>query len=139
MIWKLLISKEMAIGFYLPRRKRAADKALGAIDRFVWVQQHLLLGAMPHVDFLFRLDEYNRGNGLVSFGRCQNPRLTERWLTYFAACGARAVEGGVTWKTDPAVGRGFGPWKAEWIAPTSTHQGICTSTTTRAGGPPTPT
>jgi pimeloyl-ACP methyl ester carboxylesterase len=47
----------------------------------------------------------------------QNPRLTTEWLNYFTACGARAVEGGFTWKTDSAVSRGFGPFKADWIAP----------------------
>ena len=47
----------------------------------------------------------------------QNPRLAEPWLHYFTAAGAREVEGGYTWKTDPVVNRGFGPFKAEWIAP----------------------
>src|SRR5688572_7161624 len=49
--------------------------------------------------------------------RAQNPRLSAAWLRYFAAQGARAVEGGFVWKVDPYAARGFGPWRSEWIAP----------------------
>jgi pimeloyl-ACP methyl ester carboxylesterase len=49
--------------------------------------------------------------------RQQNPRLSLAWLRYFAAHGARAVEGGFVWKVDPYAARGFGPWRPEWIAP----------------------
>ena len=54
---------------------------------------------------------------LVARRARQNPRLSEDWLHYFASCGAKEVDGGVTWKMDPAVRGGFGPFKAEWIAP----------------------
>jgi pimeloyl-ACP methyl ester carboxylesterase len=47
----------------------------------------------------------------------QNPRLSQEWLRYFAAQGAREVEGGFVWKVDPYAARGFGPWRTEWIAP----------------------
>jgi pimeloyl-ACP methyl ester carboxylesterase len=54
---------------------------------------------------------------LAARRRQQNPRLSLDWLRYFAACGARAVEGGFVWKVDPYAARGFGPWRPEWIAP----------------------
>jgi pimeloyl-ACP methyl ester carboxylesterase len=54
---------------------------------------------------------------LAARRRQQNPRLTQEWLRYFAGRGAREVEGGFVWKVDPYAARGFGPWRAEWIAP----------------------
>jgi pimeloyl-ACP methyl ester carboxylesterase len=54
---------------------------------------------------------------LAARRRQQNPRLSLEWLRYFAAHGARAVEGGFVWKVDPFAARGFGPWRPEWIAP----------------------
>jgi pimeloyl-ACP methyl ester carboxylesterase len=47
----------------------------------------------------------------------QNPRLSREWLRYFLHHGAREVEGGWVWKTDPEFASGFGPWRAEWIGP----------------------
>ncbi len=54
---------------------------------------------------------------LAARRRQQNPRLSLEWLRYFAARGAREVEGGFVWKVDPYAARGFGPWRPEWIAP----------------------
>jgi pimeloyl-ACP methyl ester carboxylesterase len=54
---------------------------------------------------------------LAARRRQQNPRLSHEWLRYFAAQGAREVEGGFVWKVDPYAARGFGPWRPEWIAP----------------------
>ena len=54
---------------------------------------------------------------LAARRRQQNPRLSQEWLRYFAAHGAREVEGGWVWKVDPYAARGFGPWRPEWIAP----------------------
>ena len=81
---------------------------------------------------------------LAARRRQQNPRLSPEWLRYFAAHGARRVEGtaapqaapgaarsegsapgadaraepsGWVWKVDPYAARGFGPWRPEWIAP----------------------
>jgi pimeloyl-ACP methyl ester carboxylesterase len=47
----------------------------------------------------------------------QNPRLSREWLAYFLFHGAREVEGGWVWKTDPEFARGFGPWRPDWIGP----------------------
>ena len=54
---------------------------------------------------------------LVERRRAQNPRLSREWLRYFLHHGARQVEGGWVWKTDPEFAGGFGPWRPEWIAP----------------------
>jgi pimeloyl-ACP methyl ester carboxylesterase len=54
---------------------------------------------------------------LVERRRAQNPRLSREWLRYFLYHGARQVEGGWIWKTDPEFARGFGPWRPEWIGP----------------------
>jgi pimeloyl-ACP methyl ester carboxylesterase len=54
---------------------------------------------------------------LVERRRQQNPRLSREWLRYFLYHGARQVEGGWIWKTDPEFARGFGPWRPEWIGP----------------------
>jgi pimeloyl-ACP methyl ester carboxylesterase len=54
---------------------------------------------------------------LVERRRAQNPRLSREWLRYFLHHGARQVEGGWIWKTDPEFAGGFGPWRPEWIAP----------------------
>jgi pimeloyl-ACP methyl ester carboxylesterase len=73
---------------------------------------------------------------LAARRRQQNPRLSQEWLRYFAARGAREVEAenvqaapgaarsegearakGWVWKVDPYAARGFGPWRPEWIAP----------------------
>jgi pimeloyl-ACP methyl ester carboxylesterase len=54
---------------------------------------------------------------LVERRAAQNPRLAREWLRYFLYHGAREVEGGWVWKTDPIFGTGFGPWRPEWIAP----------------------
>jgi pimeloyl-ACP methyl ester carboxylesterase len=53
---------------------------------------------------------------LVERRRAQNPRLSREWLRYFLFFGAREVEGGWVWKTDPDFGNGFGPWKPAWVA-----------------------
>ena len=53
---------------------------------------------------------------LVERRRAQNPRLSREWLRYFLYHGAREVEGGWVWKTDPEFAHGFGPWRPEWIA-----------------------
>jgi pimeloyl-ACP methyl ester carboxylesterase len=54
---------------------------------------------------------------LVERRRAQNPRLSREWLRYFLYHGARQVEGGWIWKTDPEFAGGFGPWRPEWIGP----------------------
>jgi pimeloyl-ACP methyl ester carboxylesterase len=75
---------------------------------------------------------------LAARRRQQNPRLSQEWLRYFAAHGARRIDGpalqeapgaarsegearaessGWVWKVDPYAARGFGPWRPEWIAP----------------------
>ena len=54
---------------------------------------------------------------LAARRRQQNPRLPLEWLRYFAAQGAREIEGGFVWKVDPYAARGFGPFRTEWIAP----------------------
>ena len=54
---------------------------------------------------------------LVARRGAQNPRLSREWLRYFLFHGAREVEGGWVWKTDPEFARGFGPWRPEWIGP----------------------
>jgi pimeloyl-ACP methyl ester carboxylesterase len=50
-----------------------------------------------------------------------NTRLTPEWLRYFVYHGARRHGETWTWKSDPRIGHGFGPWKPEWIAPTWAH------------------
>jgi pimeloyl-ACP methyl ester carboxylesterase len=54
---------------------------------------------------------------LVERRRAQNPRLSRAWLAYFAWHAAREGEAGWRWKADPFAGRGYGPWRPEWIAP----------------------
>lgn len=54
---------------------------------------------------------------LVERRREQNPRLSREWLRYFLYHGAREVEGGWVWKTDPEFAGGFGPWRPDWIGP----------------------
>ena len=46
-----------------------------------------------------------------------NTRLQGDWLRYFTFHAARRDGQGWTWKSDPRIGQGFGPWKPEWIAP----------------------
>jgi pimeloyl-ACP methyl ester carboxylesterase len=46
---------------------------------------------------------------LVERRREQNPRLSREWLRYFLFHGAREVEGGWVWKTDPEFAGGFDP------------------------------
>lgn len=53
---------------------------------------------------------------LVERRRAQNPRLSREWLRYFLHFGAREIEGGWVWKTDPEFATGFGPWKPDWVA-----------------------
>ncbi len=60
---------------------------------------------------------YPRIEDLVARRREQNPRLSPAWLHYFLHHGAREVEGGWVWKTDPEFATGFGPWRPEWIGP----------------------
>ena len=48
----------------------------------------------------------------------QNPRLSHDWLRYFTFHGAHRSEDGWRWKVDPVMGRGFGPWKPDWIGRT---------------------
>jgi pimeloyl-ACP methyl ester carboxylesterase len=54
---------------------------------------------------------------LVERRRAQNPRLSREWLHYFLRLGAREIEGGWVWKTDPEFASGFGPWRPEWVGP----------------------
>src|SRR5262249_42151385 len=54
---------------------------------------------------------------LVERRRAQNPRLSVEWLRYFVFHGARESADGWRWKADPLLAHGFGPWRAEWIAP----------------------
>ncbi|HEY8153691.1 MAG TPA: alpha/beta hydrolase [Myxococcota bacterium] len=80
----------------------------------------------PPPRFRDHLDRRRRSSGrswrpypsledLVERRREQNPRLSREWLRYFLFHGAREVEGGWIWKTDPEFAGGFGPWKPEWI------------------------
>lgn len=45
-----------------------------------------------------------------------NTRLSPDWLRYFVFHAARRVDGQWTWKSDPYLGQGFGPWSPDWIA-----------------------
>jgi pimeloyl-ACP methyl ester carboxylesterase len=54
---------------------------------------------------------------LVERRRRANPRLPLPWAQHMAFHAARHTEAGWTWKADPRLGVGFGPWKPEWIAP----------------------
>lgn len=45
----------------------------------------------------------------------QNPRLAKPWLRHFVRLAAREVANGFTWKADPRTGRGFGPWRPDWV------------------------
>ncbi len=47
----------------------------------------------------------------------QNPRLTSEWLRYFSFHGATCNEEGWTWKSDPNMAVGYGPWRPDWIGP----------------------
>jgi len=49
--------------------------------------------------------------------RAQNPRLSLEWLRYFGFHGARQTAAGWTWKSDPQMAQGMGPWVPEWIGP----------------------
>jgi pimeloyl-ACP methyl ester carboxylesterase len=60
---------------------------------------------------------YARFEDLVERRRAQNPRLSREWLAYFLFHASRRVEGGFVWKADPHAGRGFGPFRPEWIGP----------------------
>jgi pimeloyl-ACP methyl ester carboxylesterase len=53
---------------------------------------------------------------LIARRRAQNPRLSGDWLRYFVFHAARRGEGGWSWKADPLMAHGFGPWRPEWIA-----------------------
>jgi pimeloyl-ACP methyl ester carboxylesterase len=59
---------------------------------------------------------YGSLEDLVERRRAQNPRLSREWLRYFLFFGAREIEGGWVWKTDPDFATGFGPWKPDWVA-----------------------
>jgi pimeloyl-ACP methyl ester carboxylesterase len=54
---------------------------------------------------------------LIERRRASNPRLSRDWLRYFVFHGARQMPRGWTWKADLRAGRGFGPWRPEWIGP----------------------
>ncbi len=54
---------------------------------------------------------------LAARRKVQNPRLSDEWLLYFAACGSRETPEGFVWKVDPLAGRGVGPFRPDWIAP----------------------
>lgn len=49
--------------------------------------------------------------------RAQNPRLSVEWLRYFSYYGSNESAEGWTWKADPQMAQGMGPWVPEWIAP----------------------
>jgi pimeloyl-ACP methyl ester carboxylesterase len=55
-------------------------------------------------------------DALIERRRAQNPRLSREWLRYFVFHGARETARGWVWKADLAAGRGFGPWRPEWLA-----------------------
>jgi pimeloyl-ACP methyl ester carboxylesterase len=55
---------------------------------------------------------------LIERRRASNPRLSREWLHYFVFHGARRTPRGWTWKADLRAGRGFGPWRPEWIGRT---------------------
>ncbi len=96
-------------GFEVPGRPRENLTAPGQMARF--------------------LDWRSRAAGRETFRPCatleelaarrkeQNPRLSDEWLLYFAAAGARRTEHGWAWKVDPFAGRGMGPFRPDWIAP----------------------
>jgi pimeloyl-ACP methyl ester carboxylesterase len=54
---------------------------------------------------------------LIARRLASNPRLPRAWLRYFVFHGARQTARGWTWKADLRAGRGFGPWRPEWIGP----------------------
>ena len=79
------------MGMYLDRRRAAARR-----------------GSMP---------SYPSLDDLVERRRAENPRLSLEWLRHLAFHGSRQTERGWTWKVDPYVIQGFGPWRPEWIGP----------------------
>jgi pimeloyl-ACP methyl ester carboxylesterase len=54
---------------------------------------------------------------LVERRAAQNPRLSREWLHYFLHFAVQQTQDGWRWKADPLSGRGFGPFKVEWIGP----------------------
>lgn len=58
-----------------------------------------------------------RFEDLVERRSTQNPRLSREWLHYFLYFAVRQSADGWRWKADPLSGSGFGPFRAEWIAP----------------------
>jgi pimeloyl-ACP methyl ester carboxylesterase len=56
-------------------------------------------------------------DALFARRRAQNPRLAQAWLAYFVFHGARETERGWVWRADVRAGRGFGPFRPEWIGP----------------------
>lgn len=52
---------------------------------------------------------------LIARRGAQNPRLHGDWLRYFVYHGARQTESGWTWKSDPQMAVGAGPWKPEFV------------------------
>ena len=58
---------------------------------------------------------YQSLDQLIARRKAQNPRLSEAWLRYFCAHGARQSADGWRWKADPHGADGFGPWRPEWI------------------------
>ena len=46
----------------------------------------------------------------------QNPRLDKTWLRHFVSLGVRETDEGFVWQADPLVTRGFGPFRANWVA-----------------------
>ena len=52
---------------------------------------------------------------LIARRGAQNPRLDGPWLEYFAFHGARRSAAGWTWKADPQMAVGMGPWKPEFV------------------------
>lgn len=60
---------------------------------------------------------YRSVDELAERRRAQNPRLSLEWLRYFSYHAASESAEGWTWKADPQMALGMGPWVPEWIAP----------------------
>jgi pimeloyl-ACP methyl ester carboxylesterase len=80
---------------------------------------------MLHEDITSWLDHRKQTSGvarkpgtldeLASRRARMNPRLSQAWLRYLAAHGARRDDDGWRWKIDPSLRMGgFGPWRSRW-------------------------
>ena len=97
-------------GFSVPgRRRERTDPPQNLATYFDWRRR---AAGRPGFRPAPSLDE------MAERRQAQNPRLSLEWLRYFAFHGSRRTDDGFVWKVDPLAGRGMGPFKAEWIAPT---------------------